>query len=365
MTLLLILQLSYGEGMVLDFITKFVLYLLIPIVVCCILYKSIEKEDDNKNTKNIEEYNEVEKIKDKIRDDINKNEKIEEKIKVEENIVNEEKVKIEEFVVKDAQFEYLKHIEENNSYAKIIKHIAFDKIEELYIPDKIDDIPITIIGEEAFCNDKLIGQVILPDSINIIENRAFYISSLKSIIIGKNIKEIGKYVFCGCRELESEIDISKFKDLIVGEGAFSGVDIGNVIITPNMKCKAFSFSYSKINRVEIQDGVTDLYFSEFIGSNIRKVKIPNTITTIPNRCFKDCTSLEKILIPISVTSIEECAFERTEKYHPICLDGTPDMRYNSHYYDVNLDVTIYCEAGSYAQEYARKNGFNCRPISEF
>ena len=54
MTLLLILQLSYGEGMVVDFITKFVLYLLIPIVVCCILYKSIEKEDDNKNTKNIE-----------------------------------------------------------------------------------------------------------------------------------------------------------------------------------------------------------------------------------------------------------------------------------------------------------------------
>ena len=57
MTLLLILQLSYGEGMVVDFITKFVLYLLIPIVVCCILYKSIEKEDDNKNTKNIEDAN--------------------------------------------------------------------------------------------------------------------------------------------------------------------------------------------------------------------------------------------------------------------------------------------------------------------
>lgn len=363
MTLLLILQLSYGEGMVVDFITKFVLYLLIPIVVCCILYKSIEKEDDNKNTKNIEEYNEVEKIKDKIRDDINKNEKIEEKIKVEENIVNEEKVKIEEFVVKDAQFEYLKHIEENNSYAKIIKHIAFDKIEELYLPKEIDNIPITIIGEEAFCHDKLINKIILPDNVKIIEKSAFQFSSLKYIILGKNTEKIGSYAFYSCKI--EYIYIPTYCGLKIDSHAFYGVNMGNVTITPSTQCSEKSFEFSKIEKIEIQEGVKNLYQEEFYFSTIKKVLIPSSITKIPTKCFYGCDSLEKILIPSSVTAIGDKAFEPIEESYVTCLDGTPDMRYNSHYYDLNLDVTIYCEAGSYAQEFARKNGFNCRPISEF
>lgn len=133
MTLLLISKLYNDIGIFVECIIKIALVLLVPIVVCYMLYEIIVDKDDNKN----------EKV--------------------------DEKVKVEEIVVKDAQFEYLKHIEENSSYAKIIKHIAFDKIEKLYIPDKIDDIPITTIGKEAFSYDKLINKVILPDSIIIIE----------------------------------------------------------------------------------------------------------------------------------------------------------------------------------------------------
>lgn len=329
MTLLLISKLYNDIGIFVECIIKIALVLLVPIVVCYMLYEIIVDKDDNKN----------EKV--------------------------DEKVKVEEIVVKDAQFEYLKHIEENSSYAKIIKHIAFDKIEKLYIPDKIDDIPITTIGKEAFSYDKLINKVILPDSIIIIEEEAFYNSTLNEIIFGNKFRKIGAYAFCNCTELESKIDISKLCNLTIGKYAFKNTMLGNVVITPNMKCEDFSFSNSKINKMEIKEGVTNLYRCEFECNDMEKVKIPNTITKIPKNCFRDCSLLEKVLIPSSVISIEEGAFEKTLEYHPRCLDGTPDMRYNSRIYTVNIKVTIYCEAGSYAQEYARKNGFNCRPILEF
>lgn len=280
-----------------------------------------------------------------------------------ENTLKNEIVKIKETAVKDEQFEYLKHIEENNSYVKIIKHIAFDKIEKLYIPEEIDDIPVTIIGEGSFCHDKLINKIILPDNVRIIEKSAFQFSSLKYIILGKNTKKIGSYAFDSC-EIEY-IYIPTYCGLKINSNAFNGVNMGNVTITPNTQCSEESFELAKIEKIEIQEGVKNLYQGEFCFSKIKRVIIPSSITKIPTKCFYGCDSLEKILIPSSVTYIEKDAFERTETYHPRCLDGTPDMRYNSHYYTVNLDVTIYCEAGSYAQEYARNNGFNCRPISEF
>jgi len=52
-------------------------------------------------------------------------------------------------------------------------------------------------------------------------------------------------------------------------------------------------------------------------------------------------------------------------YHPTKSDGTWDMRYNSTYGDTNSKVVIFCEAGSYAQTYARENYYTARLASEY
>lgn len=43
-------------------------------------------------------------------------------------------------------------------------------------------------------------------------------------------------------------------------------------------------------------------------SSLKRIAIPLSITTIGKRAFRECTSLKEIIIPPSVTSIGDCAF---------------------------------------------------------
>ena len=66
--------------------------------------------------------------------------------------------------------------------------------------------------------------------------------------------------------------------------------------------------------------------------NLREVIISEGTEEIMNEAFYYCYSLEKVVVPESVTKISDNAFKGSE------------------------EVTIYGVAGSYAQEYAEKNG---------
>jgi len=71
----------------------------------------------------------------------------------------------------------------------------------------------------------------------------------------------------------------------------------------------------------------------FKNSNVTKVTIPNTVREIGWFAFAGCASLEEIVIPSSVTSIEYGAFDYCPKA-----------------------MKIYCSAGSYAEAYAQSWG---------
>ena len=58
----------------------------------------------------------------------------------------------------------------------------------------------------------------------------------------------------------------------------------------------------------VEDGVTAIEEEAFWGSGATKIIIPDSVTTIGERAFKDCMRLNKINIPESVTSIGKCAF---------------------------------------------------------
>ena len=60
--------------------------------------------------------------------------------------------------------------------------------------------------------------------------------------------------------------------------------------------------------------------------------LPNTVTTIGKQAFGYCSNLSKIIIPESVTSIDDTTFE-----------GILD------------NLTIYGKKNSYAHQYAKRN----------
>ena len=115
-----------------------------------------------------------------------------------------------------------------------------------------------------------------------------YRSSIKSVIIGDGVTNIGEYAFEGCKSLTSVTIPNSVTN--IGEYAFEG-------------CKS-------LTSVTIPNSVTGIEYSAFSGcSSLASVTIPNSVTSIGKYAFQGCSSLTSISIPNSVASIRDYAFQ--------------------------------------------------------
>lgn len=100
-------------------------------------------------------------------------------------------------------FEYQKTRKTNE--VTVVKYIGTNA--KVVIPDSIEGAPVKIIGTEAFCRNKCVEEVIVPDSVVIMRGRAFsFCGNLKRVHLSNNISKIIAETFDGCDKLE-EINI--------------------------------------------------------------------------------------------------------------------------------------------------------------
>lgn len=62
-------------------------------------------------------------------------------------------------------------------------------------------------------------------------------------------------------------------------------------------------------RIVVKEGITSISANAFAGLSVTSVVLPQTVTSIGNHAFYECTSLTDINIPSSVTYVDEYAFE--------------------------------------------------------
>lgn len=91
---------------------------------------------------------------------------------------------------------------------------------DLVIPEKINGLPVTTISKEAFKDLSTVENIIIPDTIEVIDAYAFSgCSSIKSFDMPKNLQVIGDYAFSGMNGLTS---VKIPEDVFyIGKGAFS------------------------------------------------------------------------------------------------------------------------------------------------
>ena len=149
--------------------------------------------------------------------------------------------------------------------------------------------------------------------------------NIKSVTIGNSVKSIGDYAFYGCAGLtrinwnaESVSDFTNEYDEHYNAfyKAGSAVDGIEVVFGDNVKrVPAYAFfvddsSYSpKIKTVTIGNSVTSI--GEYAFKNctcLTSVTFGNGISSIGESVFENCTELTNITIPESVTSITDQAF---------------------------------------------------------
>ena len=131
----------------------------------------------------------------------------------------------------------------------------------------------------------------VPDGIRVIGERAFDHSSIGEIVMPESLERIEDSAFYNCSRLE---DIYWPKQLLsLGESCFSNCD--------------------RLERIALPEGLVSTGKAVFSGCNeLSAVWIPEGVETVGASAFSDCTKLSRITFPETLRTIEEKAFARCE-----------------------------------------------------
>lgn len=182
---------------------------------------------------------------------------------------------------------------------------------------------VTNIGSDAFYYCYSLRSVTIPDSVTSIGNEAFYYChGLTNVTIGSGVISIGGYVFYNCYGLTSVVigsgvisigdavflNCSGLKNVVVGNSVanigvevfYSCSSLTNIAVSENNSSFASSggvlFNHNMTTLIAYPPGLSGAY------------SIPNSVTSIGDWAFVNCSGLANVVIGNSVTNIGSSAF---------------------------------------------------------
>ena len=260
---------------------------------------------------------------------------------------------------------------------------------------------VTGIGAYAFICSGLTS-ITIPASVTKIGDGVFQgCSNLKSIIISEGVTEIGSEAFVSCSNLTSitipasVTKIGTWNNLFQSCNSLTHIEIagGNTVYDSRENCNAIietktntlisgcknttiPSSVTKIGQgaffycggltsIVIPAGVTEIGDATFWGcKNLTSVSLPNSLIKIGGDAFRECESLTSITIPKGVTEIGYCAFNSCSSLASVTIpESVTKIGDFAFAYCDNLK-TIYGITGSYAETYAKENGYTFKAIEK-
>ncbi len=246
---------------------------------------------------------------------------------------------------------------------------------------------LTVIGENAFSDCVGLEKIVIPSSVTKIDDLVFNgCTTLSSVDLPVGLRKIGKSTFKNCKAL-TKIYIPSTV-VSISDAPFRGCEnLKSIRVDPKNMCfksepnkrdgndfvlfnknKSILIAYPANSRevqYDIPDSVTVISDWAFCDSKkLNRITMPDSVNEIGEGAFCNCALLDEIEIPNSVVKIDDCAFRGCTSLDTVIIpDSVKDMGWGI--FDGCEDkVVVYCNEGSVAQDYCRRNGIKEARIVE-
>ena len=163
---------------------------------------------------------------------------------------------------------------------------------DIVVPNYVDGVKITEIGANIFQNSEKDGTLTISEGIKVIGEHTFESSKfVKNLVLPDTLEKIEDYAFAGCSGFTGNLVIPGGVETI-GQYAFG-------------QCVGFD------GTLEIQNGVNDIGNYAFVAcSNFKgDLSIPGTIQRIGEAAFIECKGFDgKLILNDGIKNIDKLAF---------------------------------------------------------
>lgn len=126
---------------------------------------------------------------------------------------------------------------------------------------------------------------------------------------------------------------------------------------------AFEAKYA-VTSVSLPDSVKTIAEGAFMDcSGLESIDLPESVNGIGRGAFVSCTSLKELTIPAAVEYIHEEAFTACEGMTALTIKN-PDLKYENWGLEELPDLTVIAPEGSAVSEWAAEKGIKVSPMED-
>ena len=226
----------------------------------------------------------------------------------------------------------------------------------------------TTVAEYAFANSQYLKDVTLSDAVKMLENNAFFWSSIQSIVLPDSLLNIGNGVFQGCRNLDHFVVSRNHPTLDAVQGKYlyskdhkifycypSGLhettfalEDGTEEIAPT------AFSDALLSEIYLPEGLKRIGYGAFISSALKSIYIPGTVEYIGTQILAYCGQLETVAIEKGMETIGSYSFQRNSALKGVSVPETVRNIEELAFLQTG-NVRIFTVENSFAHQYALQN----------